>query len=406
MYLFNIYEPNQNIVIDDNAKITTIDGQIVKISVRVILRLLPQPSIVIKWMGLPPTLIPLKEKFYISLQNGTSIPVHRKQINMQTSKGCKTYDSLILAESHLTVFDKKNHLQTTQFTILNFPFLFNKIHLEVDGWLVELTAMPNLKNNLEVLEANGGYAITHAGLVKKSDGGLFSVDDCKRILECLEWFLSFVRGTNCALTPVRGCDRCGEVSWEQWGPGIVDPWLYEYSWLPKVIDNDTLSKAFLGFWDQLKNDTWINIARCLDWYSNSNTSNAPYVGIVLNQASLEVLCSMICDTKGNFTSKLQSTLKKIRINTTIPSNCRELEKIRKNNGYKDSPETLTKIRNDLVHPESKLGIVSPMAYWEALNLSRWYIEMMLLYQFKYMGKYWNRLTRKTEPVPWVKDASS
>lgn len=346
----------------------------------------------------------LNEKLYISLQNGTPIPVHCKQANI--SNEGKTKGIFVPAKSHLTVFDKKKHLQIAQFTILNFPFLFNRIRLEADGWLVELTAAPNLQNSLKILETDGGYAITHAGLVKKSAGSLFSVDDCKHLLSGLEWFLSFVRGTNCALTLVRGRDQGGEVSWKQWEPGIVDPWLYEDSWLPTATGNDVLLKIFPGFWDQLRNNTGLNIKRCLDWYSSSNTSNASHVKIVLNQASLEILCSMICGSQGSFACKLRRTLKKLNINTTIPSCCRELEKIRKKMGYRDSSKTLSEIRNDLVHHKSKLGIVSSVAYWEALNLSRWYIEMILLYQFKYMGEYQNRLTHNTELVPWVEDASS
>ena len=405
MYSSKIYEPNQNILIAD-TEITTIADQTVKASACVILKLLPQPTIVIKWKGLPPDLIPLKNEFYLSFQNSIPILVQRKQVNVQISNGHKTNGILILAKSPSTIFDKKKHLQTIQFTILNFPFLFNKIRLEAEGWLVELTPMPNLKNSLEILKRDGGYTITHAGFVKKLDNSLFSVDDCKQLLRGLEWFLSFVRGTNCALTLVRGCDQCGEMSWEQWGLGAVDPWLYEDSWLPSVISNDILSKIFPGFWDQLKSNTWTNIARCLDWYSSSNTSNASHVRIVLNQASLEVLCSMICGSSGRFAFKLRRTLKKLNINTKIPSNCRELEKIRKNMEFEDSPHTLAEIRNDLVHSESKLGTVSSVAYWEALNLSRWYIEMILLCRFKYMDKYWNRLTCKTELVPWVKRASS
>lgn len=403
LYSSNIYEPNQNIIIDDNTEIIEIDGQTVKTPARVILRLLPRPSIVIEWEGLPLNFL-LKKEFSISLQNGTPIPVHYRQVHIPSEGNTKGV--FVLAKSPSTVFDKKKRLQITKFAILNFPFFFNGVRLEADGWLVELTATPNLRNSLKILETDGGYAITYTGFVKKSDESLFSVDDCIHILCGLEWFLSFVRGTDCALTLVRGYDQGGEVSWKQWGPGIVDPWLYEDSWLPNVIGNNILPKIFPGFWDQRRNNTWTSIARCLDWYSRSNTSSASHVQIVLNQASLEILCSLIYGNKGNFTSKLQCTLKKLNIDTTIPSNCRELEKIRGKMGYSDGPKTLSKIRNDLVHAKSKLGTIPSVAYWEALNLSRWYIEMMLLYQFKYMGKYQNRLTHNIEPVPWVKDASS
>lgn len=379
--------------------ITAIDGQIIKIPACVILRLLPRPSIVIECENFPANLTQ-KEKFHITLQNGIHILVHLMQVNMQISNRFRANCTLIPSNSYSTVFDKKNYLQTVQFSILNFPFSFNKVRLEAEDWLVELTAIQNLQHSMEILKINGGYGITHVGLVKKSTGELFSVDDCKHFLCGLEWFLSFVRGTNCTLAFIKGCDQCGGVTWEQWGLGVVDPWLCEDSWLPNVSGNSILSKVFPGFWDQLKNNARNDITRCLDWYSSSNTSDASHVRIVLSQASLEVLCSKIYGGKGCFASKLRSTLKKLNINTKIPLNYCELKKIRENMKYEDGPRILAEIRNDLVHPKSKLGTVSSTAYWEALNLSRWYIEMMLLYKFEYVGEYQNRLTRKIDLVPW------
>lgn len=396
----NIYEPNQNIIINDNTEIISIDGQTVKAPARVILRLLPRPSMVIECDDFPPN-FPSKNEFDISLQKGTPIPVHCTQVNISEGKIKVIF---VPTKSHLTVFNKKKRLQITKFVILNFPFRFNKINLEADGWLVKLTATPNLQKSLEILKTYGGYAITYVGAVKKSDGSLFSVDDCKHILFGLEWFLSFARSTNCALALINGYNQGGEVSWKQWGLGGIDPWSYEDDLgMPNIIDNN-LPTIFPGFWDQLRNNKR-GITQCLDWYLRSNTSDASHVKIVLNQASLEILCSLICGNGGKFADKLRCSLKKLNIDTAIPSNYQELEKIRVGNKYSDSPETLAGIRNDLVHSKSKLGTISLSAYLEALNLSRRYIEMMLLHQFKYMDEYQDRLTQKIELVPWVKNVS-
>ena len=59
----------------------------------------------------------------------------------------------------------------------------------------------------------------------------------------------------------------------------------------------------------------------------------------------------------------------------------------------------------MVHSNAKHTNIPIAAYHEARELGLWYLELMLLQKFGYMGKYANRLTPvkragATEAVPW------
>ena len=87
----------------------------------------------------------------------------------------------------------------------------------------------------------GGYAITHMGTVKRSDGGDFNAQDTEPLLSALQLFLSFARGAFCGLTFVVGKDAKGEPAWEQWGTHRVTEWF-------DSMNGHILADAFPGFW--------------------------------------------------------------------------------------------------------------------------------------------------------------
>ena len=88
----------------------------------------------------------------------------------------------------------------------------------------------------------------------------------------------------------------------------------------------------------------------------------------------------------------------------LPDACEHLWNVR---SWRTGPHALTAVRNDLVHPEEKLGDLPHEIYHEAWNLGQWYIEMMLLNKLSYKGEYANRLLtwrdgdQAIQFVPWT-----
>jgi len=72
--------------------------------------------------------------------------------------------------------------------------------------------------------------------------------------------------------------------------------------------------------------------------------------------------------------------------------------------WADGMEAVTSIRNSIVHP-GKPGAYSGPQYYEACNLSLWYIDLVLLHLCGHGGNYANRLTMRcsgeVELVPWA-----
>jgi hypothetical protein len=72
--------------------------------------------------------------------------------------------------------------------------------------------------------------------------------------------------------------------------------------------------------------------------------------------------------------------------------------------WDDGPDAITSIRNALVHPRENVNLPED-AYYEAWQLSMWFLDMTMPRLCGYNGTYGNRLKRRfesnVEPVPWT-----
>ena len=407
---------NQPIILAE-TQIVDIDGQFVQTPVRAVLRLSPQLGLNFESDDLPP-LIFKKERFWILLENGVPIEVCVSSYNL----GTRIKGTLVPITQPCLVMDTKRLLRSVEFSILNFPQFFGQqdlwievnrkierrgaARLQAGPWIVKVTAVPDLDEVRKALKTDGGCAVTHTGLITRSEGRTFCVKDVSDLLSGLRAFLSFARGASCGIANVEGKDRSGEQSWVKWGSQHVRAGDNARSWLTTGEGGDVLVKVFRGFWQLFtKDEAWQEtIARSIDWYLNSNES-AMHVGVILTQAALERLsCRILERTRqerepaGEF---IRVALKHLNLEAQIPPGCLELEKLRQDNNWDNGPHTLVEIRNDLVHPKNKYGSISLPTNYEAWNLGQWYIELMLLKLFDYQGSYRNRLTQELERVPWA-----
>ena len=317
------------------------------------------------------------------------------------------------AELHLknrpcTVLDSGKPITRLQFDMLNITGdLFGwPLALQAQSWLVRIDPVPNFIELENTLRTDGGYAVTHRGMIQRTDGEGFSKDDAHIFLRGLEHFVSFVCGSRCGVNNVIGFDAEGNESWKQWGSYHVSQWKRCRSWSDVTIRN-TLSEVFEQFWLKYHNSS-DHLDRVLGWYVHSNESAALDMCIVLNQTVLEILTDLMPSGKETKTGKrIAKLLCKQGIDYQIPTLCSELIALAKQNGFDHGPHTLVMIRNSIVHATVKVDINSIDTYYEAKQLGLWYVELLLLRMFKYGGEYASRLidvqqTGNTEPVPWAK----
>ena len=329
---------------------------------------------------------------------------------------------LVPSRPPVTIMQTEKKVQYVKFKVINYPGVGCEKRpalLEPDPWVIKICPLPDLKESKKKLSSDSGYALTHKGVLKRSDGNSFSIEDAKETLGKLRLLLSFARGGNCGLTLISGNNENDERVWEQWGSYHAFPWFDISSWIDHRRRNSgsALSKACLGFFKKLgKLETgqpeWFRIA--LFWYLRSNETDDPHTGIISAQAALERLASKVLNKSGKSRSKSKlicEALEQIGVDLKIPETCRELRKTYRND--LNGPKAFVNTRNSLVHSKMSKS-VSLDGYSEARDLGQWYVELLLLKLIGYEGQYINRLTYnyggkwEFEAMPWLcsKDKAS
>ena len=420
-------EPNAPIYLED-ISITHINGhRLAKpCSARVVLRLSPTIMPLIESDSFPIAILDhrVEMPFVVTVKDSCDIQVVRFRLRMPGSANGTVKGSLGLYKSPYTVIHPDAKLSSVSFSVLNFPQFYGSR----DTWVnssrlgatelmhrdlrINITEDASLPENEKFLSQNDGYAVTHTGLIERCASETFSVKEADHILRGLRAFLSFCRGAGCGLTLVKAAYPDGRETILEWGTAHTDPWKSgRDTWMPTIVDGgDNLSQAFSGFWALRSDPNWMDtLFRTIDWYLNSK--RGPFhVGIILVQAALESLCHKIVGAKKNRDSTgeyLSKAIRHIGLCTAIPPSCSNLAVFLKNCSRvgKDGPKAITELRNDLVHAK-KTYEDSAEAQMDALRLGQWYIELILLKQFDYHGRYRNRLATAGESpfekVPWAK----
>lgn len=417
--------PNAPISLSEIQIKLIIGEQVVEATARPILRLLPSPRLEFEfchspsagpvWGDIGPRIILLHysltlevyaSRFSCGPDGMTGVLVPRRQ-------ACRI---------HLRP-RRRGH--TLRFGVLNFPPFSGRqdrtiklgkrgarrigtVHLEASPWKTEITEAHNLRDVEQQLRQEGGYTITHAGVVQRIDGRTFSAEEADSLLDVLRLFLSFARGGFCCPILPKALARNGDDVWEQWGIGPVLSWCYTPSCFDSMHGH-ILSEVFPGFWDCLHDPQWADAVRsALYWYLRSNAHGQGAGvdgGLILTQAALERLVyADLGKAKGNAAKRFTAALKARGISTDIPQNCQKLRTLAARNGWQDGPAAVCGVRNQLVHPDRRGESVSG-SYFEAWDLAQRYVELMLLSLCRHSGLYADRVTGEWRgqvvKVPWA-----
>ena len=295
-----------------------------------------------------------------------------------------------------------------QFKILNFSnsVLHWPIVLGIAPWLVKIEPVPNLIELERILRSNSGYAVTHTGIVEREDGQGFTQEEAQALLNGLDNFLSFICSSSSAVTDVTGVGTDGNDVWKRWGSHHVAPWARRRTWADDTV-RSSLPDIFRNFWQEYSKSNE-DLERVLGWYVYSNQSEALDVSIIFNHAVLQLLTYITAGQKPPKTKTgdwIADNLRNEGIDPQIPPSCRSLSALANQRSLRHGPHALVDIRNSMIHPNPTFCHPSIDASHDAKQLGLWYIELMLLKRFQYMGEYASRLTPvhtlgDTEPVPW------
>lgn len=401
----------------------------VEASAEVVLRLAPRARVVIEFDLLlgDGAQHELQSQEYIDILTDDGTSVRAVVGGEWTLGGQKVSGVLVPVTQPVTALRSTDRISRCKFALINFPSLWGagdihrptekdgvsilvqRMPLHADSWTVEITGVDSVAVLDILLRRTGGSAITHAGSITRSDGSDFALEELDVLLDGLHLFLSFVRGSYCGLAFLSGQDSERKTVWKEWGSREVEPWHGPLSSWVHPGQSEALSAVFSGFWTRFTDPAWDDtVSRVLRWYLRSNESSDSVVGIILTQAALERLSHAANNKRsGAPGDRIASALAKAGIDPQVPTQCPELMKLARRHKWSHGPHALVEVRNNLAHPNNRLGPVAAETYAEARHLGQWYVELMLLHQFDYSGPYRNRLrgaagdSPPIEDVPWA-----
>lgn len=296
-----------------------------------------------------------------------------------------------------------------------------RVVLTADGWEITIAATDAIETLTKELESLGGYAITHVGSVVRTERSNFSNGDLEDLLRCLHYFISFSFGRWVGLSLPVGFDVVAHKVFKSWGMGQAadGPWNGSTAFLDRH-HSEMLTQTFPGFRRLWRDVLWRRSTRTsIYWYLGANdrgTGIGVDAGLILAQTALELLAWTYCvlDRKlappskfrrGGWSAskKLRLLMSELKIPVAIPSTLTALHSAGPK--WDDGLAAVTAVRNSLVHPDNA-SVIPRGAYFEAWQLSLWYIDMVLLRLCDHRGKYANRLTPRRwtgqiESVPWA-----
>ena len=411
------YEANVPITFGETTIQFDVYGELIELPAKAVLRLLPSPRLVIECIG-GPSMEHMQLDATQSHITASLFDVRTEFVIGQTvltfGKASRVGLTLLPKREPVSIYRSGKRIVSLEFAVLNFPnFLLGQDKkvvvgtqwrvlgsalLQAGGWEIEITAVTALTEIEKKLKEEGGYAITHTGTVKRSDGDDFAAQDVEPLLSALRLFLSFARGTFCGLALVVGKDCNGESAWEQWGTHRVTEWSNPSpSWFDRM-NGYILAEAFPGFWKLWQDhDQLVRMAVDLYLHANLGSHGAGYEGgLILTQAALERFSHCVESSKAGV--RIERALRNMGISKAAlrisPESCPELAIFGRKHSWKHGPHALVELRNNIVHPEDKYDNMSQRVYYEAWNLAQWYLELTLLKLCEYEGNYGNRLNQK------------
>lgn len=278
----------------------------------------------------------------------------------------------------------------------------------------------NDKESKKNLEKTGGFFNTYTGQIKKIKGQSISIDEARKVLLGLNYFISLLNGRRTSALFIRGMHE-DEALWTDYSSYIVDRYKYVQSWTGELIELD-YSKLFNNFYKLWKDEVDRNFIKSLTgWYLESNRYIEVESSIVKAQIGLELLYNYLLIEKQGLlldndahrlsaANKIRLLLNYLQVEFDIPKELSNLSKyLSEKNKVKDAPGIIVQIRNSLVHGEKtkreEIAKIDNKTKIEVLHLCIWYIELAIMSILKHDGFYLNRckngyLNQVKDSVPW------
>ena len=258
-----------------------------------------------------------------------------------------------------------------------------------DGWEITLTK--------DEKDMHG--AMNHTGVVEKSGGDEFEIDDLNDVIEGLRYFFAFVMVKYCFPSVIVGYDAIGGITWGKAGK-FQSERRQPVNWFQHAGDvpsGSVLERFFPRFWRKWKahRDELIAVIDCYVSSEAMRQSGILQDSVAKSCAGLETLASLVRGQTvfGDAKDAIDKILRCYKIpyrqldnskNPVTHKLCADLS-IADNNGS----GLLVDARNYVIHPLDKNNTVVKLGHLQYVdgdmvryahlhNLSQFYLEYMLL----------------------------
>lgn len=303
----------------------------------------------------------------------------------------------------------------------------NLLLLENDQYKIKLFKHIDFTNKNKELKWNGSYQSLYSGLLEPlNSNASLTHEGSKEIFTGLFLFLSFINGRRCSPIFRKGIFQ-DEVVWSDFTPYHVDKFKSVTNWPPQ-IDTSEIENLWKNFSEMYRDpDTKDFLEVAIHTYIRANGHIAfAFEGISIIANTLELLFNVLVVEKKKIiagkdvenlqaSNKIRLLLSQVGLGNEIPSKLTAMIAYKastKEFREMDGPEFFTQIRNSIVHGQAdkrkKLSQIPETVLREVLDMSIWYVEVILLNILNYQGKYQNRTLKAEwagqgeELMPWIR----
>lgn len=295
----------------------------------------------------------------------------------------------------------------------------SRLVAHTDRWQIDIDAVPESFDIYSTLSRTGGFAITNVGMVKRMDGSEVRFEDVDRLLVCLYWWLSLLRGERTGPMLLSG-EHKGDIVWEIWSAPHVARWSGRNSWLPVMLvtgstDNSDATSSIFDYVMNSSSDERAALIRVIGWYTQSIENAYLETTVILAQAGLELISWLKLTEVGidegtingwNAADEFRLVLTFAKIPLDIPSHCTNLLSGAKGTSVADTldgPGSVASIRNGSVHPKVSSRFRDDQAKYEGSILGIRYLELLILHRCGYVGTVLDRTNFAVGDslVPWA-----
>ena len=259
------------------------------------------------------------------------------------------------------------------------------------GWQITLDADPDLKLKWKDAKDNREFIVTHCGRLTRTDDQPFQYRDIREVLQCLHWFLSFVRGRRVGIALASGfVDDPGRQPQEaplitHWDVTQVDEAATAQSWFTLGVEHE-LEALFQSFHCIWRKDQ--PLARQL------RTMISTYC-VALSQSipiEMQVLSGYI-----GLETETDQNLDKLKLRSILASNSlpdRISDTVHGSGQEFSGSKQLAKTRNDIVHQNTG-SYPTFDKFLRASKTCLYFLELLILRKLGHDGTFCDRFRARS-----------